>query len=147
MGKKMWAAFQFIDNQHLEITLFNEDGQVSTSITDMQKGDNPQSNESEKFVCNQTSWQWAAVRDSSYSKVRRSYKYAKTTKLPDGTLKIESKFYEWNFIFNFSSFEHTSIGYFRKADLTVDDIRAMNDKAKRAIEQYDYRTASRPVEK
>ncbi|MDR2710514.1 MAG: hypothetical protein LBB65_04135 [Burkholderiales bacterium] len=153
--KKTWVTFQTIDNQRLEKTLFNEEGQARIDTIDMRKGPPPPRVGSgyadEEFVCDQTSWQWV-YNDVSYGETSSKWrKYSKTTKLPDGTLRTEIKSDWWTASLAGLSTRKASseegVGYFRKVDLTVDDIRAMNDKAKRAIEQYDQIATSPPPER
>jgi hypothetical protein len=140
--KKAWITFRVINAQQLEITIFNIEGQSFTKIINMQEKVEVPSwlNENEEFTCNQTSWQrtYSSVsyRESGSDKIRI---YSKATKLPNGTLRIEGKYDD--LMGSLGLYRPSGgvdrVGYFRKVDLTVDDIRAMNDKAKRAIEQYD----------
>jgi hypothetical protein len=140
--KKAWRSFRILDSRYLETILFNIDGQSSVTIIDMNEKQKVPSRpvQHEEFTCNQSSWQRAyssvSYRESGSDKTRR---YSKTTKLPNGTLRIEAKYDEFSGAFGlYRSYKNVDrVGYFRKVDLTVEDIRAMNDKAKRAIEQYD----------
>ncbi len=82
----------------------------------------------------------------------------KLTRLADGTLKKESEWELWRGRLGLYTRDKSFIAggkkvpypegkgftYHRKVDLTVDDIRAMNDKAKRAIAQYDQLATSPP---
>ncbi len=147
--RKAWVSFRVLDNRHLEITYFNELGQSDAKIVDMDGKQKvlPRPVQSEEFVCNQTSWQRAYSQAQHGESSNKSRLYSKTTKLPDGTLRMEAKYDAWGGALGLYTRKGVGvdrIGYFRKVDLTVDDIRAMNDKARRAIAQYDQLATSPP---
>jgi|GEM_PF-2515058 len=151
--KKSWYTFRFIDNQRMEITVFSEDGQAYIRVVDMQRDVESRWNEDEEFTCNQNSWQWTYSSVSYGGAGSKWRRYAKTTKLQDGALRVETKTDMHAGIYGGYRNQMSDgsivggVGYFRKVDLTLDDIRAMNDKAKRAIEQYDQLATSPPPEK
>ncbi len=150
-SKKAWFTFRILDSQRLEATFFNVEGEHLITVINMQKKKISPSwpAQSEEFTCNQVSWQRAYSEVFYGEASRKRREYSKTTKLADGMLKIEVKNDGWQGgyfpgLYMPDKGNVNRVGYFRKVDLTVDDIRAMNDKARRAIAQYDQLATSPP---
>jgi hypothetical protein len=121
---KFWTTIEFLDEQTVEVTSFNDVGIAITNVFNMKK-------ESSHLSCTPSAW------ESSYYKVgwhANPYSisfYYKTTKEPDGSLKgtlLQDTTYER---------QQPRYSYRKKVDdLTVEDIRADNERAKRAIARY-----------
>lgn len=137
--KKSWVHFHFVDSQHLEITVFNTEGLSFKGAVDMNVKGNFEWYVKDEFSCNKTSWQHAySISRSSDGHSTKERRFNRVSRLPNGMLRMEALFDAGGGTLGLYSIDKaTNFGYFRKVDLTVDDILAMNDKAKKAIEQYD----------
>ncbi|MCL2872739.1 MAG: hypothetical protein FWF41_07175 [Betaproteobacteria bacterium] len=147
-----WITFRFLDSQRLEATVFNIEGQSFTMVFNMQERDQESNwRKEEKFSCDASSWQKSftdfSMGEGGRSKSRR---FMEITRYSSGVLKMEDKRDRWSGYFGLYMklsdplIAGEMVSYFRKVDLTVDDIRAMNDKAKRAI--YDQLATNPPPE-
>ncbi len=146
--KKTWLTISSLDKQHLKAILFNIEGQTVEVVIGMyEKRDLPRGGE-EDFSCDKTSWQKSYAQTSHGEGGSRKWRtYSKVEKLSDKALKKETKNNSWGGFFGLyhpGKIDIDNASHHRKVDLTVDDIRAMNDKAKRAIAQYDQLATSPP---
>ncbi|MDR0247765.1 MAG: hypothetical protein LBI16_05170 [Burkholderiales bacterium] len=149
---KIWMRFKFLDDQRVEIGVFNELGQEVSVIYNMKAPDRGAltKSEDEEFTCNASSWQKSYTMTSGgEGGMQKETSFDKLTKLTGGMLKKESKTNFWRGQLglygpdkNFPS--GGGVTYHRKVDLTVEDIRENNDKAKKAIAQYDEFVARPP---
>jgi hypothetical protein len=156
---RTWVVFKFLDDQRLAIDIFNELGQEVRFIHNMKEPvrDGLLKMEWEELTCNASSWQKshsrATASDGQSFKERR---FVKITKTANGSLIREGERDFWsgrlglytlrsdlpNVRYDLPSGK--SLTYHRKVDLTVEDIRANNEKTKKAIAQYDEFVTSPP---
>jgi hypothetical protein len=96
---RTWMTFKFLDDQRVAISIFNELGQEMSFVYNMKEPSREGviNMEDEQFTCNASSWQKSYARvaggDGRGFKERR---FAKLTKLADGSLKKESERDDWS---------------------------------------------------
>lgn len=139
---KTWVTFRFLDNQNLEATVFNTDGQSFAMVFNMQKKeDELEWYEREGFVCNKHMWQRSYSTTSSAEGTRRKRRlFTEITKQDSDALKSVGKGDSWSGALGLYLPDNEGGGnayYYRRVNLTVDDIRANNEKAQQAIKQYE----------
>jgi hypothetical protein len=147
---RVWMTYHFLDDQRLAIYIFNEFGQEEKFVFNM-KGASQKDLpwwEEEELTCNASSWQKSYTKttgggEGGGAKERR---FVKITKTANGALKKESEWEFWRGRLGLYALDtrSPSTSYHRKVDLTVEDIRANNEKAKKAIAQYDEFVTSPP---
>ena len=131
---KSWASYKFLDDQRLEIVLFNEIGQSVVSVIDMRE-------EAENLSCTPELWERSYKKTSGgEGGTSRILKYSKATLVEGRKVRAEYRSQSWAGYFGLTPIKKNENSddcyYFPKIDLALQDILTGNEKAKRAIKSF-----------